>query len=246
MARNEEWVSGYVLHSRPFRDTSLIVDILTQDYGRVSVVYRGVKSTNSKSNKARLLQPFQSLEFLWQGERELKTGKKIEPKGAGIYLTGTALYSALYINELLVRLLFKEDPHPLIFGQYEETIQQISQISSQDMAAIEVVLRLFEITLLAELGYEICFDKDAGFNDIEPSLNYRYDPELGFELAMKKIDPKISQSHFKGEQLLAIANQQWQEEETRKAAKRLLRIALAPHLGDKPLESRQLFKRQKV
>ncbi len=111
------------------------------------------------------------------------------------------------------------------------------------MPDIEVVLRTFELTLLGELGYELCLDRDAALNIIEPGVNYCYDPELGFDPAIKRIDPRLSQQHFSGEQLLAIAEQQWDLPGAREAAKRLLRLALAPHLGDKPLESRQLFRR---
>ncbi|MCG8672254.1 MAG: DNA repair protein RecO [Pseudomonadales bacterium] len=239
--RTQEWVSGLVLHTRPYRETSLLVEAFTESFGRVSLVYRGAKSTSGKNNKARLLQPFQPLTFLWQGDRELKTGTKVEPAGAGFLLFGTALYSAMYLNELIVRLLLKEEPHPVLYRQYIQTLGLLKEVQ-QDNAQIEIFLREFELTLLAELGYELVLDMDASFTAIDADLHYAYDPEAGFNVAFKKIDPAFNRMLFSGQQLLAISQQQWQDAETRKAAKRLLRLALAPHLGDKPLESRQLFK----
>lgn len=243
MAQPETWLKGYVLHTRPFQETSLIADVFTREQGRVSALYRGVKSTKSKNNKARMLQPFQPLLCLWQGERDLKTGKKVEPDGAGYFLSGVALYSAMYINELLVRLTFREDPHPALFDQYQTSLQHLNQLASHDMDAIEVVLREFELLLLSELGYEIVFDKDVDFNDVVSDGHYIYDPEVGFIPVGEGALLKRAQRTFKGAQLLAICGAQWQDAETRLAAKHIIRLALAPHLGDKPLESRQLFQK---
>lgn len=235
-------MSGYVLHSRPYRETSVIVDLFTRDHGRISVVFRGVKSSKGKTSKGRLLQPFQPLSFLWAGERELKTGRDFELDGAACYLTGNLLYSALYLNELLQRLLFKEDPHPELYEVYCQSLRELQELQQQDMAAVEVVLRRFEWHLLADLGYEITLERDSDYRPIDPALNYRYDADAGFLAVPRKIDPGYQQSCFKGSELLAMAEQHWEQPDIRSAAKRLMRLALAPHLGDKPLKSRELFR----
>ena len=260
MSRQDEWVQGYVLHLRPFRETSIIAELLTEKYGRVSVVYRGVKGVKSKSTKARLLQPFQPLLFSWQGDRELKSGRKFEAEGAGHYYTGSLLYSALYINELLLRLLIKEDPHPELYSEYERLLVDLKHLNSSEHSlgesasksqresrsvSLEILLRNFEAYVLAQLGFEIIFDKDSEYQNITVDSTYRYDVEQGFvavtTVGLNRLDAKIKSQCFTGSQLLAIYNQQWHEDGVLAAAKRLMRMALAPHLGDRPLESRQLF-----
>ena len=268
MSRQDEWVRGYVLHLRPFRETSTIAELFTEKYGRISAVYRGVKGRSSKTAKMRVLQPFQPLLFTWQGDRELKTGRKFEADGAGHYYTGSHLYSALYINELLLRMLIKEDAHIELFGEYERLLVALKQLNSSDSdipkpsennslesgilerrslenKPLEIILRNFEAYLLSQLGFELIFDKDSEYHDVSEASIYRYDVEQGFVLVALpgsvRLDPKIKSQCFTGSQLLAIYNQQWHREGTLAAAKRLMRLALAPHLGDRPLESRQLF-----
>lgn len=243
MSREQQWVNGYVLHSRPFRETSVIAELFTRDHGRVSVVYRGVKSAKGKTAKGRLLQPFQPLSFLWFGDRELKTGKDFETSGAACFFSGTLLYSALYLNELLQRLLFREDPHPELYDQYCSTLQRLQGTSANDVPGIEILLRHFEWGMLTDLGYEIALDRDSDYRAIDPDLNYRYDADAGFLPTPRRVDPAQQQACFRGAELLAMAAQQWQEPGVLKAAKRLMRLALAPHLGDKPLKSRELFRK---
>ena len=243
MSRELQWVPGFVLHSRPYRETSAIVDVFTRDCGRISVIYRGVKSSKGVTAKGRLLQPFQPLNLLWYGDRELKTGKDVEADGAAFFLTGTLLYTALYMNELLQRLLFKEDPHPELFQQYRQTLQQLQHVNAQASADIEILLRHFEWGLLTDLGYEIALDRDSQYHPIDPVLNYRYDADAGFVVVPKVLDSKQQKLCFRGAELLAMAAQEWETIGILPAAKRLMRMALAPHLGDKPLKSRELFKK---
>lgn len=243
MSREQQWVKGYVLHSRPYRETSVIADLFTRDQGRVSVVFRGVKSSKGKTAKGRLLQPFQPLSFLWYGDRELKTGKDFEASGAACFFSGTLLYSALYLNELLQRLLFREDPHPELYDQYCNTLDRLQSTAAADVADIEILLRHFEWGLLTDLGYEIALDRDSEYHSIDPDLDYRYDADAGFLPATRRLDPAQQHYYFRGADLLGMAAQQWQESGVLKAAKRLMRLALAPHLGDKPLKSRELFRK---
>jgi DNA repair protein RecO (recombination protein O) len=152
------------------------------------------------------------------------------------------LYSALYINELLQRLLFKEDPHPELYDVYCQSLRELQTLQQQDMAVVEVVLRRFEWYLLADLGYEITLERDSDYRPIDPDLNYRYDADAGFQAVPRKVDPAYQQSCFNGSALLAMAEQHWDQPGVRAAAKRLMRLALAPHLGEKPLKSRELFR----
>ena len=243
MSRPSQWVTGYVLHARPYRETSVILDLFTRDHGRVSAVFRGVKSSKGKTARGRLLQPFQPLSLLWYGDRELKTGKDFETDGAAFFLRGNLLYSALYINELVQRLLYKEDPHPEIYDAYQHTLVRLQKLDPEDMASVEILLRHFEWQLLAGLGYEITLDRDSDYRPIDPDLNYRYDADAGFMAVPRKLDPAYQQSCFRGSELMGIAAQQWQQNGIKQAAKRLMRMALAPHLGEKPLKSRELFAR---
>lgn len=243
MSRDAQWQSGFVLHSRPYRETSALVDVFTADYGRVSLVYRGTKSSKGVTAKGRLLQPFQPLNLLWYGDRELKTGRDVEADGAAFFFTGTLLYTALYLNELLQRLLFKEDPHPELFRHYRYTLQQLLQVGAAATVDVEILLRHFEWGLLTDLGYEIAMDRDSAYRSIDPDLKYRYDADAGFVAVQRVLDPAQQKLCFRGADLLAMAAQAWQTPGVLPAAKRLMRMALAPHLGDKPLKSRELFKK---
>lgn len=245
MAREQTWVSGFVLHTRAFRESSVIAELFTATHGRVSVVFRGVKSASKKNNKSRLLQPFQPLSFLWYGDKELKTGKAFEAEGAGFFFSGAVLYSAMYLNEILLRVLYKDDPHPDLFLYYRETLQHLQSIASDDLLTLEVLLRRFEWQLLNALGYQLSLDYDSNYAAIVSDQYYRYDPDIGFTIAPRKLDPTYKQHCFIGAELLGIQHQAWHEAGVLKAAKRLMRLALAPHLGDKPLKSRMLFKHVK-
>ncbi len=227
--------SAYLLHSRPYRDTSLLIDFITQDFGRISAVARGVRSPKSK-NRA-LLQPFIPLIINLSGKSELKTLGQVESKGNSIPLKNKALFSAMYVNELLVRLIHKQEPDIEIFSLYKETLINLSY-----NAAIEPVLRNFELNLLELLGYGIDFSflQESPKND-ELMCWYYFHNETGFE-QVNDIKSK-TERYFSKLALQQIAAKNFTELETQKSAKRLLRVALSVHLGDKPLSSRNLFRK---
>ena len=228
--------SGFVLHSRPWRETSILLDVFTENYGKIGLCARGVRG--KKSPKRSLLQPFSPLLLCWTGRGELQTMTSLEPAAPAIKLSGFALYSALYINELMVRLLHKHDPHAELFYHYRQTLEQLSHTDN-----LEQVLREFELLLLTVIGYGLTLDDDFKGEPIAENANYHLNSDGLFQVVDDRIDAEFS-NQFKGRQLLLIAEKNWQDPATLKAAKRLLRLSLQPLLGDKPLQSRKLFRRE--
>lgn len=223
---------AYVLHTRPYRDTSMLVDFFTPAYGRVTAVARGVRS--KKAPKRNLLNPFTHLLISFQGKTDLKLLTHFEADGSQFSLVAKYLFSGFYLNELLVRLLPELDAHQGIYDLYEHSLGKLN--SQQDL---EPILRHFEFELLNELGYGIHFDLDAktGLN-LSRDHYYCLDSSLGFYLA----EPEHSNANqYSGEHLLAISSGDFSHPDVKKAAKHISRILLKPLLGNKPLTSRELF-----
>ena len=225
--------AGYLLHQRPFKERSVIVEIFTHDWGRVGLVANGVRK--EKSRLAGLLQPFQRLLFSWRGRSELKSLTTVESAGAAEPLKGNSMISALYLNELVLRLLPRNDPHPMLFSHYHQALGQLGE--GRD---IEWILREFERDLLQELGYGLNLSHDIESGEvIEPDAIYCYYPH-----GPVKVEQNIERAEgiiLKGETLLAINVGEQPDREGLRDAKRLMRAVLQPHLGDKPLMSRTLF-----
>lgn len=228
---------AYILHRRPYRDSSFLVDIVTPDHGRVGLVAKGYRQNKKQGH---LLQPFTECLVSWQGQHELKTLTAIEANTRANFLVGRQLYSALYVNEILMRLLPKYDPHPDLYRAYHDLLQAFTGGDE-----IEILLRQFELQMLAELGYGIDLTSDAEHHQpIAAQTWYRYIPDCGFFIYLG--EEKSNLTVFAGEDIQAIAANDYREANTLRAAKRLLRQAMAPHLGEKPLASRQLFARSHV
>jgi DNA repair protein RecO (recombination protein O) len=223
---------AYVLHTRPYRDTSLLVDIFSEDYGCLTLVAKGARQ--AKQRQRYLLQPFIPLLLSWQGNSQLKTLIGVEATASTVQLQHKFLYSALYVNELLSYLLPVGDAAPFIFERYEELLIKLR--AQQDL---EVVLRQFEFALLSELGYGIDFTVEALSGEpIVDGKNYFYSADSGFVLNVNMDGLMV----FPGDHLLAIANNNFQNEAVRITAKKLVRMALHPHLGGKIIKSRELFR----
>lgn len=223
---------AYVLHLRPYRDTSAIVDLLTPDYGRISMVARGVRK--NKTPKRQLLNPFHALLISFQGDGELKLLTQFESANLYYQLTANHLYSAFYLNELLVRLLPEMDPHNQLFDLYEMSLQELNQ-----QQEIEPILRRFEFNLLQELGYAISFTHAANHIDaINSGHSYACDLQQGF---FEVDNPDEYSLVVKGEDILAIEQNDYRLISTRRSAKLLSRFLLKPLLGNRPLKSRELF-----
>lgn len=226
---------SYILHSRPYRDTSALLDVFTAEHGRISLVARGARRQSRKGSKTALLQPFTPLLLSFSGRAELKTLTTTEAAGVAFPLRGDRMFSGMYINELMVRLLHQNDPHPGLFAAYGTALQSLA-----DNAALDAVLRRFEITLLDELGYSFDFDVDGvSGQPVCESRRYSYDPDYGL-VALGEDDDKAS-SGYAGSDLLQMACGEYGGD-MRFTAKRLLREVLAAHLGEMPLRSRELFR----
>jgi len=233
-----EFQPAYVLHTRPYRDTSLLVDFFTPDFGRVSAVARGIRQR--KSGKRSLLNPFNRLLVSFQGKQGLKLLTAMEADGVSCFLTGQQLYSGFYLNELLVRLLPELDAHQEIFHAYQHSLQAL-----QSGADLEPLLRIFELHLLQELGYGIDFSCDAlSGKAISSDGVYLFDVQTGFYQQSIDVSQEAVGANCRGisgEIILAIGRNDFTQAQTRTAAKQLSRLMLKPLLGSRPLNSRQLF-----
>ncbi|MCJ2376005.1 DNA repair protein RecO [Vibrio sp. ZSDZ34] len=220
----------FVLHRRPYSETSLILDVFSEEYGRVTLLSKGARS--KRSNLKGALQPFTPLLLKWSGSGSMKTLRQAEPISLGLPLIGINLYSAMYVNELVSRVLASEIPHPALFHDYLQSLTELAHNTNPEPA-----LRRFELAVLSAMGYGVDFLHCAGSGEpIEPSMTYRYREQKGF-IASVRIDNLT----FRGEELIAISERRFITKSQLHAAKRFTRIALKPYLGGKPLKSRELF-----
>lgn len=234
---------AYVIHSRPYRDSSVLLDIFTAEHGRVSVVARGARRQTRRGTNAALLQPFTPLLLSFSGRAELKTLVAAEAAQGRLALQGVQMFSGMYLNELLVRLLHRNDAHPALFAAYDQALTSLVGCSE-----VDAVLRRFEIILLEQLGYSFDLAMDAANGQaVQPGHWYRFEPGVGV-LACSGVQDdagdairEMPRALFAGADLLAMAAGDFSGT-ARTAAKRLLRAALAVHLGDAGLRSRELFR----
>lgn len=221
---------AYILHSRLYRDTSALLEIFTPDYGRVSLVARGVRGQRGRFKG--ILQPFVPLLISWSGKTELMTLTHAETCDIPHQFTGDTLLCGIYLNELLMRLLHRYDAHPYLYQHYQKTLRQLPHNQA-------VALRLFEKQLLSELGYALQLDRDVNTQAaIEPEQFYYFDPAHG---VFNCSNPEQQKNVFSGKTLLACQQNEFSELSDMRDIKRLLRLALGHLLGNKPLKSRELF-----
>lgn len=227
---------SYILHSRPYRDTSALLEVLTAEYGRISLVARSVRRRSRGGSNGALLQPFTPLLLSFSGRAELKTLTATEAVGKVPRLRGERMFSGMYVNELLVRLLHQHDAHPQLFAAYARTLQALA---GNDV--LDTVLRHFEFNLLHELGYSFDLGVDGSCGAVvREGRWYHYDPDCGM-VASRGDAAGQSRPAFAGADLLLMAGGEFGGQ-VRLTAKRLLRQALATHLGGTPLRSRDLFR----
>ncbi len=223
---------AFILHQRPYRDTSLLLEVFSAEQGRLSLVAKGVRRRARGGSSSALLQPFIPLLLSFSGRQELKTLTQVEVAGSATRLRGEALYSAMYLNELLMRLLHRHDPHPALFAAYASALAELAE-----GVVLDRVLRAFELGLLDELGYSFSLDADGrDGSPLREDAWYLFDPDLGLVTA-----PAGAAPVYPGVDLLAIGRGEFGGPAGR-TAKRLLRQALAVHLGPEPLKSRELFR----
>jgi DNA repair protein RecO (recombination protein O) len=222
---------GFVLHSYPYKETSLIVDVFSRDHGRVPVVAKGAKRPNSKLRG--VLQTFQPLSLSWSGKAEMRTLIGAEWVGGMLPLEKSALLCGFYLNELLVKLLARDDPHALLFDRY---VAALNELAHGEPAPI--VLRKFELALLKETGVATTFTVCRATGEpIDPKQNYVVDPESGPRPA-RAADrwPSVA-----GKTLLDMEQQNYDDAVTQLQSKTLMRFLVAHHLGGIPLNTRQIL-----
>ena len=220
---------AYVLHSRSFRETSLIVEAFTREHGRVAVVARGAKSARSRWRNT--LQPFRPLLLSWNQKSDLGTLTAADQVASPPALQGQSLYCGLYLNELLMRLLHRGDPHREVFERYR---QALSELASE--ALPQPLLRVFEKHLLEAVGYAMLLDREySGGAEIQAQHWYDYKPGQGPTLCNGPGKGRVS-----GSALLALHTESLQDEYLPEL-RMLMRSVIGYHLGGKPLASLSLF-----
>jgi DNA repair protein RecO (recombination protein O) len=223
---------GFVLHSYPWRETSLVVEFFSREFGRVALVARGAKRPTSQFRG--LLSPFNPLAASWSGRNDIKMLVRAEWLGGMQPLRGDALLAAFYANELLVRLLARLDPHERLFGSYVGLLQSLSHESRHD-----AVLRVFELDLLQDIGYEVPLDRCADGEPIDAEAQYLFGIGEGAQ-RLERGDADDG-SQVSGRTLLAMAARRFDDERVAAEAKALLRRVIRYHLGGKPLNTRRIL-----
>jgi len=231
MKRRAQLEPGYVLHAYPYKESSLIVEAFTRRFGRVGLLARGAR--RPRSTMRGVLLAFHPLRLTWTATAELGTLMAVEWGGGPQALAGIGLMCGFYLNELLLRLLPRDDPHEALFDSYEEALARLSAGAAQAS-----VLRSFELRMLAELGYAPVLDRDAANGAaIEPAKHYAYEPERGpVETRRSDGDSVIS-----GRTLLDMAADNYESTRTREQARQLMRTLIADRLGGQDLHTRAVL-----
>lgn len=223
--------SAFLLHAHPYSETSLILDVFSRAYGRLALLARGAR--RPRSALRGVLLGFQPLELSWFGGGEVKTLAKAEWMGGLALLGGKCLLLGYYLNELLLKLLPREDAHPVLYDAYADALGALARGSSE---AAE--LRRFEKILLRELGYGLALDKEAANGEpVRADRQYVYLVERGaVEARGDEGLPAIS-----GKTLLDLAADDYDDPRTLAESKALMRQLVAHYLAGQPLQSRRVF-----
>jgi DNA repair protein RecO (recombination protein O) len=223
---------GFVLHSYPYRETSLIIDVFSRDHGRVALVAKGAKRPHSALRG--VLQTFQPLGLSWTGKGEVRTLTTAEWVGGMLPLAGDALLCGFYVNELLVKFCAREDAHPALFNHYVLTLSRLAH----DEPAVQV-LRSFERVLLRETGYAMNLTRTVTRQPVVPEGRYVFDPDRGVREASDDLPaqwPLIS-----GQTLIDMERDDFSSPQTAAQSKTLMRFLLNHYLGGTPLATRQIL-----
>ena len=248
-----EQQASYILHRRPYRETSYILDVYSLYHGRISIIAKG--ATRGKYNFSALLQMFQPLLLSWTGRSNLKTLTNVEAPSTAFSFVSERLYCAFYLNELLLKLVPEADPNPMLFSAYADALQGL-----KDKHHTESVLRIFELALLKSVGLAPDFLYDSSSNEIQANLLYRLSPSEGFSLIKsgaiqrdKWNSLKRHQAIFDGVTLLRIGHNsligpleqvcdEVEEKLVLREAKQIMRLLISFALQGQELKSRVLFK----
>ena len=227
--------AAYVLHALPYRETSLLLEVFSREHGRLGLVARGARRPHSQLRG--LLLGFQPLELSWFGAGEVRTLAKADWMGGQPLLAGKALLVGYYLNELLMRLLHRDDAHPVLFDAYADAVRRLAL--NPAAVAEPADLRRFELMLLQELGYGVPLDHEVENQEevVEEGL-YAYLLERG---PVRIPDNSVASQVFTGRALLAMARDDYSAAETLQQAKTLMRLLLGHYLGGQALNSRRVF-----
>lgn len=224
---------GFVLHTHPYRETSLIVEVFSRDHGRLGLVAKGARRPMSALRG--VLLAYQPLLVDWSGGGDVKTLVRAEWRGGQPMLSGKALMCGYYLNELLMRFLPREDPHPDLYACYAEVVAALPKT-----LRFEPLLRRFELTLLEQMGYGVPLREAAdGGSAIDVATQYRYIIERG---PVPDGGEDTGAPLVSGQTLLDMAEGCFESSRTLLQSKQLLRHLINHHLGGQPLQSRRMFK----
>ncbi len=223
--------AAWILHHYPYRDSSLLLEVFTREHGRIGLVARGARSARGRwRSQLQMLRP---LLLSWNMRGELGTLTDAEPRGALRVLPGRQILYACYLNELLLRLLSRHDPHPGLYSAYEEALARLPVSEEQ-------VLRIFEKRLLQELGYGLLLDQEADTGDaLAPDGLYEYQLERG---PVRCDGARGNGLLLRGTSLLALYNDNLDDPQACREVKTLMRAALGRYLGARPLRTREVLR----
>ncbi|MGR9105712.1 MAG: DNA repair protein RecO [Gammaproteobacteria bacterium] len=221
--------SAFVLHSRPYRESSLLLDVFTCEYGKTALIAKGARKP--RTGLSAVLQPFTPIRVSWCGKSELHTLTAAEPIPPGIVLTGRNLYCGFYLNELLNIFLHRHDPHQNLFSHYAAALVALS-----GQGETEKILRYFELALLDEIGFGLQIEQDSENGEaIRPDRCYQYRVGQGL------VESANSFEGISGTTLIGLAQRSLEGPIQLSESKKMMRTILDYHLGGKPLRSRALF-----
>jgi DNA repair protein RecO (recombination protein O) len=231
MRKRVEHEPGYVLHTYPYKETSLIVEAFTRRFGRVAILARGAR--RPRSAMRGVLLSFHPLQMSWSASAELGNLTGVEWAGALQPLAGRALMCGFYLNELLLRLLPRDDAHEALFDCYAQALAELSRAASY-----AATLRSFEKRLLAELGYAPLLEHDAADKPIDPERLYVYEPDRG-PVPVNGSPPDALV--VKGRTLLDVAHDDYGHADTRDEARYLMRALIGQRLHGQVLHTRAVL-----
>ena len=235
MKRRAENEPGFVLHAYPDKETSLIVETFTRRFGRVGLLARGAR--RPRSAMRGVLLAFHPLRMTWSASAELGTLMSAEWGGGQASLSGIGLMCGFYVNELLLRLLPRDDPHEALFDSYAEALARLAS-GEQRAPAHSTILRGFERRMLTELGYAPVLDRDAvNGAQIDAAKHYAYEAERGPVETRRN----SGESVVSGRTLLDMAADNYEDARTRDEARRLMRVLIAERLGGQSLHTRAVL-----
>ena len=235
MKRRAENEPGFVLHAYPYKETSLIVEVFTRRFGRIGLLARGAR--RPRSAMRGVLLAFHPLRMTWSASAELGTLMSAEWGSGQASLSGIGLMCGFYVNELLLRLLPRADPHEALFDAYADALARLAS-GEQRAPAHSTILRGFERRMLAELGYAPVLDRDAVTGaQIDATKHYAYEAERGPVETRRN----SGESVISGRTLLDMAADNYDNSRTREEARRLMRALITERLGGQTLHTRAVL-----